>query len=124
MAIAGLGRVLNHYHWIGMAPDDATNLKTFVSHLHTTSAKAVNELDQATGRKVWFQYWDTCLTMENSYLARLNYVYNNAVHHKLVPVAEQYEFCSARWFAANADLGLRRKLATFRYDRLNVPDDF
>jgi putative transposase len=92
--------------------------------LHTASAREINQLDGTTGRKVWFQYWDTCLTIEKSYLARLNYVHNNAVHHKLVSVAEQYEFCSARWFAANADPTFRRKVATFRYNRLNVPDDF
>lgn len=114
----------NHYHWIGAAPEEATTLKTFVSHLHTASARAINQLDETTGRKVWFQYWDTCLTLEKSYLARLNYVHNNALHHKLVPVAEQYEFCSARWFAANAEPTFRRKVASFRYDHLNVPDDF
>ena len=80
----------NHYHWVGAAPADATNLKTFISHLHTASAREINQLDGTKGRKVWFQYWDTCLTIESSHLARLNYVHNNAVHHKLVPVAEQY----------------------------------
>lgn len=114
----------NHYHWVGVAPEDATMLRTFVSHLHTATASAINKLDQATGRKVWFQYWDTCLTSEKSYLARLNYVHNNAVHHQVVPVAEQYEFCSAKWFAANADSIFRRKVASFRHDHLNFLDDF
>jgi len=114
----------NHYHWIGVAPERATTLRTFISHLHTASARAINELDHTAGRKVWFQYWDTCLTFEKSYLARLNYVQNNAVHHYLVPVAEQYEFCSARWFEANAEPALRRKVESFRTDHLNVPDDF
>lgn len=114
----------NHYHWIGVSPADATSSKKFVGTLHTKSATEMNSLDNTPGRKVWFQYWDTCLTLEKSYLSRLNYVHNNAIHHKIVTVAEQYEFCSARWFAANTDSGLRRKVASFRYDRLNVPDDF
>jgi putative transposase len=114
----------NHYHWIGEAPTAATTLKKFISHLHTASARAINAMDRVTGRKVWFQYWDTCLTNERSYLVRLNYVHNNAVHHKLVDTAEQYEFCSARWFAANGDAAFRHKVASFRYDRLNVPDGF
>ncbi len=114
----------NHYHWVGVAPEGAATLKTLVSHLHTASARAVNQLDDTTERNVWFQYWDTCLTFEKSYLARLNYVHNNAVHHKIVAIAEQYEFCSARWFAAHAEPTFRRKVASFRYDQLNVPDDF
>lgn len=114
----------NHYHWIGGAPEDPATLRKFVSHLHTATAAEINRLDDTPGRKVWFQYWDTCLTYERSYLARLNYVHNNPVHHSLVPVADQYEFCSARWFAANADPTFRRKVASFRYDHVNIPDDF
>lgn len=114
----------NHYHWIGVAPVDATTLRKFVSHLHTSTAADINRQDNHPGRKVWFQYWDTCLTYETSYLARLNYVHNNAVHHKLVAVADQYEYCSARWFAAEAEPSFRRKVESFRTERLNVPDDF
>lgn len=56
----------NHYHWIGIAPEDAASLRKFVSHLHTKTASEVNKLDEKPGRKVWFQYWDTCLTYEQS----------------------------------------------------------
>jgi hypothetical protein len=41
-----------------------------------------------------------------------------------VPVAEQYEFCSARWFAAKAEPSLRRKVASFGIEKLEVPDEF
>jgi putative transposase len=114
----------NHYHWIGVSPTNAASLRRFVSHLHTRAASALNKLDATPGRKIWFEYWDTCLTFKKSYLARLNYVHENAVHHRLVPVADQYEFCSARWFAANAEPTFRKKVQSFRHDHLNVPDDF
>jgi len=114
----------NHYHWIGVSPADAVSLRKFISHLHTQTARALNTLDATPGRTVWFQFWDTCLTFEKSYLARLNYVHHNAVHHGLVPVADQYAFCSARWFALNADPTFRKKVLSFRHDHLNVPDDF
>lgn len=114
----------NHYHWIGVAPEDGSTLRKFVSHLHTKTAAAINREDATIGRKVWFQYWDTCLTFENSYLPRLRYVHENAVHHGLVPVAEQYEFCSARWFAANAEPTFRRKVASYGMEKLEVPDEF
>src|SRR5215470_12393511 len=85
----------NHYHFIASTPADATTLKPMLQRLHSATARAVNRLDNASGRQVWFQFWDTCLTYEASYYARLNYVHHNAVHYGLAPVAEQYEFCSA-----------------------------
>ena len=71
-----------------------------------------------------FQYWDTCLTYEKSYYARLNYVHNNPVKHGLAPVADQYPFCSAAWFRAQADPRFRKKVESFRHDRVKIVDDF
>jgi len=74
----------NHYHFVALAPAKADNLRTFIRHLHSVTAIQVNKLDRAPGRKVWFQYWETHLTYEKSYYARLNYVHNNAVHDGVV----------------------------------------
>ncbi len=113
---------VNHYHFIARAPEDGTSLKRLIQRLHSQSARLVNETDRTPGRRVWFQYWDTCLTYEKSYYARLNYVHNNPVKHGLVSIAEQYPFCSAAWFKAHASDDFRKKLATIPYDRVNVPD--
>lgn len=114
----------NHYHFIARSPEDATTLKKMIQRLHSQTSRAVNRLDGLSGRQVWFQYWDTCLTFEKSYYARLNYVHNNAVKHGLVEVASRYPFCSATWFEAHADEALRKKAASFPYDQVNVEDDF
>jgi len=114
----------NHYHFIARSPDDGTSLKRLIQHLHSDSARLVNKIDSNPGRRIWFQYWDTCLTYENSYYARLNYIQNNPVKHGLVPIADEYPFCSAKWFKENADPGLNNKLASSPYDRVNVPDDY
>ncbi|MDP8214343.1 MAG: transposase [Candidatus Euphemobacter frigidus] len=114
----------NHYHFIARAPSDATTLKKMIQRTHSITARKLNHMDTQPGRRVWFQYWDTCLTYEKSYLARLNYVNNNAVHHGLVPVAEQYRFCSAGWFARKAAPEFRRKVDSCLFDRINVIDDF
>jgi putative transposase len=53
-------------------------------------------------RKVWHNFWDTRLMYEKSYLARLNYTHQNAVTHRLVPVANQYPWRSAAWFERTA----------------------
>ena len=85
----------NHYHFLAQSPPDARSLKALVSRLHATTARQVNRLDQTPGRRVWYQYWDSHITHQSSYLARLKYVNENAVKHGLVARATQWPFCSA-----------------------------
>ena len=84
----------------------------------------LNAVDATPGRKVMYQFWDTELTFEKSYLARLNYVHQNAVHHGLVPMANQYPWCSAPWFESNGRPAFVRAVYSFKTDRLNVADEF
>jgi putative transposase len=70
--------------------------------LHVKTAEWVNGLDHTPGRQVWFNFRDMRLTYQKSYLARLNYFHQNPVRHGLVAVANQYPFCSARWFERTA----------------------
>jgi putative transposase len=80
----------NHYHFVARGNPDSRNLGELLHDLHGVSSRELNKLDNAEGHKVWFNFWDTKLTIQHSYLARLNYVHQNAVKHKLVPVANQY----------------------------------
>jgi putative transposase len=114
----------NHYHFIAQAPADASSLKPAIQKLHSVTAREINRRDQTGGRRVWFQFWDTCLTYERSYLVRLHYVNNNAVHHGLVSNAMNYPFCSATWFELHSEPSFRRKVQSFRWDRLRIVDDF
>ena len=114
----------NHYHFIGRSPEDATTLRTVIRRVHSLTAREANRLAGISGRKVWFQYWDTCITYEKSYLARLNYVHNNPVKHGLVQSAEDYPYCSAAWFRTHAEQEFRQKVESTPYDRVNIMDDF
>jgi len=114
----------NHYHFIAVSPEEVGTLPRFLNHLHTATASAVNKLDHQPGRKVWFQYWDSCLTYEKSYLARLNYVHNNPVKHGLVSNAEEYLWCSASWFERTADTAFAKVVRSFKTDQIKVSDDF
>ena len=114
----------NHYHFVGHAIEDAATLKPFLSHLHADTAREVNLRDGKPDRQVWFNYWDTELTYEKSYLARLNYVHQNAVKHGLVPVANQYRWCSAAWFERTAQPAQVKTIYSFKTDRIRVVDDF
>ena len=93
-------------------------------HLHADTARELNRLDQTPGRQVWHNFRDTKLTFEHSYLARLNYVHQNAVKHGLVPVANQYRWCSAAWFERVATPAQVQTLYSMKTDQVNVPDDF
>jgi len=61
---------------------------------------------------------------EKSYLARLNYVHQNAVKHGLVSVANQYPWCSAAWFERTATRAQVRTIYSFKTDRVTVQDEF
>lgn len=114
----------NHYHFVGHSPPKADGLKDFLRELHAETATAMNRLDGSAGRQVWFNYWETQLTYERSYFARLNYVHQNAVKHGLVPVANQYRWCSAAWFESTARPAQVSTIYSFKIDRLRVFDDF
>ena len=114
----------NHYHFVARSPSDPSTLRQFIAKLHKTSSKRLNQEDQKPGRKVWFQYWDTLLTFQKSYLARLNYVNNNPVKHGIVAKAENYPWCSAAWFNKNAPASFAKVVASFKIDRVNVYDNF
>ena len=113
----------NHYHFVAESADPK-KLPVLIRHLHSLTARQVNELDATTGRKVWFQYWDSRLSFENSYFARLRYVHENPVHHGLVSVASNYPWCSAGWFERRAEPSFRKTILSFPCDTINVRDDF
>ena len=117
----------NHYHFIGHTPPDApdaANLSDMLSVLHTKTAAWVNRLDNTPRRQVWFNFWETKLTHQRSYFTRLNYVYQNPVRHGLVPVANQYPWCSAGWFERVASKSQVQAIYRFKTDHVHVLDDF
>jgi putative transposase len=114
----------NHYHFVAHAESHARPLNAALKQLHGRTSREVNRLDKTTGRAVWHNFWDTQLTFEKSYLARLNYVHQNAVKHGLVPLACQYRWCSAAWFERTAKPAQVRTIYGFKIDKLKVIDDY
>ena len=95
-----------------------------LSVLHVKTAAWLNKLDAEPGRQVWFNFWETRLTYQRSYLARLNYVHQNPVKHGLVPVASQYPWCSAAWFERAASAAMVKFIYRFKVDAVRVLDDY
>ena len=114
----------NHYHLVVESPRDATKLRDVIREVHSISARDRNARHEENGRRVWFQFCDTHLTFQRSYLARLNYVNQNAVHHGLVENANNYRWCSAQWFEQNARQAFAESVRKFKTDRVKVWDDF
>ncbi len=117
----------NHYHFVGHSPagkESADSLSQMLAVLHTKTSGWANRLDKNAGRKVWHNYRDTRLTHQTSYFARLNYVHQNAVKHGLVPVANQYSWCSAAWFEREASSAMVKSIYRFKTGRVTVDDDF
>jgi putative transposase len=117
----------NHYHFLAHSPSgqsDATSLKSMLACLHEKTAKWVNRLDGNPGRKVWFNYRETRLTYQKSYLARLNYVHQNAVKHRLVASAHLYPWCSSSWFERVASPAQVKSIYRFKLEQVTVEDDF
>ena len=117
----------NHYHFVAHSPPDspdASSLSVMLSVLHVKTSGWVNKLDHSPERQVWFNFRETRLTHQRSYLARLNYVHQNAVKHGLVPVACQYPWCSAAWFERTASPAMVKSIYRFKVERVSVMDEF
>jgi len=87
-------------------------------HLRRTDAKYGEYTDRG------HELWDTKLTFQKSYLARLSYVHRNPVRHRLVPVANQYPWCSASWFERVARPAEVKMIYSFKTDKINVYDAY
>jgi len=114
----------NHYHIVAASPENPGSLSRMLSKLHTLSAREFNRENNTPGRKVWFQFFDTHLTFQPSYFARLNYVHHNPVHHGIVRSATEYRWCSYSWFERTCKASFYKTVMSFKTDRVHVVDDF
>ena len=114
----------NHYHFVAHTAGVNNQLAELIARLHSETAEEINRRDGCVGRQVWFNFWDTKLTFEKSYLARLNYVHQNAVRHGLMKRASDYPWCSAAWFERTASRAQVKTIFGFRTDRVKVDDDY
>ena len=82
----------NHYHIVARGNPDSQNLGDVLHDLHGVSARELNKLHGVRDRQVWCNFRDMKLTIQYSYLARLNYVKQHTVKHKRAPVANRYKW--------------------------------
>lgn len=86
----------DHYHIMLETPGEAETLSSLIRDMHKfTALWAKQNLPIVKGlERIWYNYWDTCITYERSFLARLNYIHHNPVKHGYVEDASAYPFGS------------------------------
>jgi putative transposase len=110
----------NHYHLVVQGEGEA--IRNMVTRIHSETGRDMNAATKI-GR-VWFQFRDTQFTYEASWLARLRYTHENAVHHRLVRQAIDYKWCSAAWFEATAQSSLIKTVKRMKTDLVKVYDEY
>lgn len=93
----------NHYHALVESPEKAFSLSKFIGSYHKFTARQWNNEDDLSGRKVWWNYWDTCIRSEKDYYNRLQYIFWNPVKHGLVENPEYYPYSSYKDFIKQND---------------------
>lgn len=116
----------NHYHFLIniKSMEDIKSIPILMKRLHGSTAVQLNKMDNESGRKIWHQYWDTRITNEKSYYARLKYVMQNPVRHGLVEDAKDYDWCSANWFEKNTTSQFQNTVRSFEIDRVCLSDSY
>ncbi|MCA9222015.1 MAG: transposase [Planctomycetales bacterium] len=116
----------NHYHFVAHSPvgvESAESLSAMIRKLHSLATKELNRRDMTPGRtRLWQNFRETHLTFQKSYLARLNYVHQNAAHHGLVRVGSDWKWCSARKFKESVTPAWLKTIASFKYDEIAAED--
>ena len=95
-----------------------------IRHLHGLTTIELNRRDHLPGRtRLWQNFRETHLTHQRSYLARLHYVHQNAVHHGLVAVGSEWKWCSATAFKEAVTPAWLKTVRRFNYDQIARDDD-
>lgn len=114
----------NHYHVLIHKEQGNEEVGKTIGKIHRRSATAANKMDKTQGRKVWHQYWETEITNERAYLARIKYIHENPVWHGIVSSARLYEWSSLSWFEQTVPKSFLETVEGFNIDRVKVKDDF
>jgi putative transposase len=85
------------------APENPASLSKFTASYHKFTSRQWNDDENVPGRKVWWNYWDTCIRSEKDYYNRLRYIFWNPVKHGLVDNPEDYAFSNYRDFIKGQD---------------------
>jgi putative transposase len=84
----------NHYHFL-IRTGEMAGLRAEVGRLHGRTSFAWNGEDDSRGRQVWHNCFERKIRSERHFFASLNYVLNNAVHHRYVKRWTDWQWSNA-----------------------------
>jgi len=87
----------NHYHILVRGRSGA-DVPRFVGRLHGRTSYEINNPDNARGRQVWHNYFDTCVRGERGYWVHFNYIHHNPVKHGYVATCGDWDFSSYGYY--------------------------
>lgn len=93
--------ILNNHYQIVIKTDRGVNLQKFIAKMNSESARILNSWENCRGRKIWWNYWDACLSNKKSFWIHINYNHHNPVKHGYVDKPEEYYFSSYRLYLKN-----------------------
>ena len=113
----------NHYHFVGRC-SDPIKMPATIRKIHSITAIEANKYSGKPGREVWYQYWDSAITFERSWLARIKYVSENPVKHGVAKRAVDYPYCSAAWMACRFESEFAKSIDSFDTGLLEIADAY
>lgn len=115
----------NHYHIMVNAPANPLSLGKIIKEIHRFNALWIKKhLDIPQRTIIWYNYWDSCITYEESYFARLNYIWFNPVKHSYVEDPEDWIHGSYFLRIRNENEYLDMLKKRYPFDKLKIGDDF
>ncbi len=116
----------NHYHAMAESPDNAKSLSGIMRDIHKFTAMWIRKnIQDADGlEKIWWNYWDTCITYERSYYTRMNYLWYNPQKHGVIADAEEWPFGSLCNRILEEAQSIRMLRERYPFDSVKVRDDF
>ena len=127
----------NHYHLMANAPENAETLAQVINNVHRFSSSGIKSLEcincvdavptqsaHSIDKKIFHNYWDTCITYENSYYARLHYLWYNPVKHGYVKHPIEWKYGSFYYRHQDEKEYLGKIMKLYPCDKVNVFDDF
>jgi len=112
----------NHYHILLKSSKESQILPKIIGDIHRFTSLTINKKDNAIGRQIWHQYWDTVITSQSSLYARFNYIHYNPVKHGYVQKSEDYEFCSFKKYYEQDKVSTENITKKYPFDRIKVDE--
>ena len=131
----------NHYHLMTDISDVPQVLPSIIREAHRFTALWIKkqilpkshfvesdisnpEHTPIEATRIFYNYWDTCITYEQSYLTRLTYIWTNPVKHGLVESPEDWKYSSYYSRYRNECDVITQFMKDHPSDRVNVKDNY